>query len=88
MTICSRVCYSGQVQGVGFRYTAMRLAHGHAVTGLVRNLDDGRVEMVVEGERAEVERFLGAVRGKMDGYIRTVSVQDEPAHGFEDFRIA
>lgn len=88
MTICTRVYYSGQVQGVGFRYTAMRLAQGYAVTGLVRNLGDGRVEMFVEGTQAEVERFLEAVRGKMDGYIRAVSVQDEPVNGFGDFRIA
>jgi len=88
MTVCTRVYYSGQVQGVGFRYTARRLAQGYAVKGLVRNLGDGRVEMVVEGDRVEVERFLEAVRGKMDGYIRAVNIQDEPVHGFEDFRIA
>ncbi len=88
MTVCTRVWYSGQVQGVGFRYTALRLAQAHAVKGLVRNLADGRVEMLVEGEPAEVERFLESVRGKMDGYIHAVSVQDEPVRGFADFCIA
>jgi acylphosphatase len=88
MTVCTRVYYSGRVQGVGFRYTALRLAQGRAVTGLVRNLADGRVEMLVEGEQAEVERFLEAVREKMDGYIHAASVQDEPVRGFDDFQIA
>jgi acylphosphatase len=87
MTIGRRVHYSGRVQGVGFRYAALRLAQGHAVQGLVRNLPDGRVEMVVEGECAEVERFLEAVRRNMDGYIEATTIEDEPPQGFTDFRI-
>jgi acylphosphatase len=88
MTIGKRVHYSGRVQGVGFRYQALRLAQGHAVHGLVRNLPDGGVEMVVEGEPAEVERFLEAVRRNMDGYIEAVTVEAEPPQGFTDFQIA
>ena len=87
MTIGRRVHYSGRVQGVGFRYTALRLAQGYAVHGLVRNLHDGRVEMVVEGEAAEVERYLEAVQQTMAGYIEATSVEDEPPQGFADFRI-
>jgi len=45
------------VQGVGFRYTTKRLACGFDVTGTVRNLADGRVELFAEGERAELESF-------------------------------
>jgi acylphosphatase len=88
MTVCTRVYYTGRVQGVGFRYTASRLAQRYAVKGLVRNLADGRVEMLVEGEQAETERFLEAVRDKMDGYIQAVSTQDEPVRGFAEFQIA
>ena len=48
MTVCKQVRYSGQVQGVGFRYTAQRLAEGYAVSGYVRNLPEGDVELVAE----------------------------------------
>jgi len=45
------------VQGVGFRYTVKTLANGFEVTGVVRNLFDGRVELVAEGTKAELEAF-------------------------------
>jgi acylphosphatase len=54
--------YSGPVQGVGFRYTVNLLVNGFEVTGTVRNLPDGRVELVAEGVRAELEGLLEAVR--------------------------
>jgi acylphosphatase len=56
------VHYSGQVQGVGFRYAARSLAPGFEVTGKIRNLPDGRVELVLEGTRGELEAFRQAVR--------------------------
>jgi acylphosphatase len=66
--------YSGHVQGVGFRYTARWLARGFEVTGLVRNLLDGRVELVAEGERAELEAFQQAIR---DSGLGSVICQEE-----------
>lgn len=54
--------YSGHVQGVGFRYTVKTLTHGFEVTGMVRNLEDGRVELVAEGSKEELEAFLEAIR--------------------------
>ena len=56
------IYYVGRVQGVGFRYTVRTLVNGFEVTGTVRNLDDGRVELVAEGSRAELEGLLDAVR--------------------------
>ena len=56
-----QVLYSGKVQGVGFRATVRQLACGYEVTGTVRNLDDGRVEMIAEGTRAELEDFLAGI---------------------------
>lgn len=56
------VLYSGTVQGVGFRYTVRQLAESFEVCGTVRNLLDGRVELVAEGERPELEAFLTAIR--------------------------
>jgi acylphosphatase len=87
MTVCRRVYYSGDVQGVGFRYTARSVAQSHQVAGTVRNLPDGCVELLAEGEADEVEKFLDAVRRRMAGYIAREDTQDEPAHGFKDFRI-
>lgn len=56
------VFYSGRVQGVGFRYTVKSLTPGFEVTGTVRNLPDGRVELIAEGERAELDAFREAIR--------------------------
>lgn len=83
------IFYSGWVQGVGFRFTARGLARRFAVTGWVRNLDDGRVELVAEGERAELEAFRRAVRESEVGeYVRGEDVRWEPATGeFYSFEI-
>ena len=69
------IWYSGRVQGVGFRMTCASLAKGFAVTGRVCNLTDGRVELVAEGERAELERFRDRIAVEMQRYI-TQQVQD------------
>ena len=61
------MCYSGRVQGVGFRYTAREVACGYEVTGFVRNLPDGRVEMAAEGEEEEVKAFLDAIKASQLG---------------------
>ena len=87
MTVCKRVYYSGQVQGVGFRYTAQRLAANFPVAGYVRNLPDGRVELVAEGPPEQVEGFLAAVARRMGPYIDQSAVSDEPAAGYKGFGI-
>ena len=70
--------FSGHVQGVGFRFSACRAAEGHDVTGYVRNLPDGGVEIVIEGDRDEIQHFVDDVRSRMHGYIRKVSQQSAP----------
>jgi acylphosphatase len=57
-----QIFYSGRVQGVGFRYTARKVAAGFEVTGTIRNLPDGRVELLAEGTKAELEAFREAIR--------------------------
>lgn len=64
------VFFSGHVQGVGFRYTTLQVAKEYEVTGFVRNLADGRVELQVEGLPADVDAFLGGLQDKMHGYVR------------------
>jgi acylphosphatase len=56
------VTYRGRVQGVGFRYRVKQLAAGFEVTGSVRNLPDGRVELTTEGRREELAAFRAAIR--------------------------
>ncbi len=75
------VRYTGRVQGVGFRATAADLARGHTVTGWVRNLPDGRVELLAEGPRSDVEAFLSALRSAFTGNIRAESADRRPATG-------
>lgn len=57
-----KVTYSGSVQGVGFRYTVKSLVSGYDVVGTIRNLPDGRVELIAEGERVELEAFRVGIR--------------------------
>jgi acylphosphatase len=85
--VCQRVIYSGRVQGVGFRYTARGLAAGYPVTGYVRNLNNGEVELVAEGEAESVEAFLAAVARHMAGYVQHTRVEDIAPLGLSDFRI-
>ena len=75
------ITFSGHVQGVGFRYTACRAASGFDVTGTVRNLADGRVECVVEGEAAQVEAFVADLTGRMGGFIHKQTQTEAPYSG-------
>jgi acylphosphatase len=71
-----KIFYSGRVQGVGFRYTAKTVAAGFEITGIVRNLSDGRVELVAEGAREELEAFRHAIReAGLAGFIRDEKVE-------------
>lgn len=76
--VCVR--YEGRVQGVGFRWTVKNLAQGFDVSGSVQNLPDGRVELVAQGEPAEVDDFLEAIRtSQLAGHIRTELPETLPA---------
>ena len=75
--IRKHIYYSGRVQGVGFRYTTARIAANYSVNGFVRNMMDGRVEIVVEGEKSEAQAFLDAVAAEMNDYIRDTRIIDE-----------
>ncbi len=79
--------YRGRVQGVGFRYTVRQIAASFAVTGYVRNLPDGRVQLVVEGREQEIQRFLAEVQSHLGRYIAEIQATVSPAtaafSGFE-----
>lgn len=84
-----QIFYSGSVQGVGFRYTVKAVAAGYEVSGTVRNLADGRVHLVAEGSRGELEAFRQAIRDSgLDHFIRDERVSwDEAKSEFRGFEI-
>jgi acylphosphatase len=72
----AKVYFAGRVQGVGFRYTCRQIAKGFSLTGAVKNLDDGRVELIAEGEREEIEDFLDALQeSHLKSFIRHQSLE-------------
>ena len=80
-----QVLFSGRVQGIGFRYTVKQTALGYEVTGWVKNLADGRVELLVEGERGELEAFQAAIlEAGLRRFIR--ETQSEWSDGTGEFR--
>lgn len=87
--VTRHVHYEGRVQGVGFRYTARRIATGYDVAGWIRNLPDGRVEMKVTGEDEEVDEYLRAIReSELGGHIANAATDDlADVEEFKDFEI-
>jgi len=86
--ISLQVFYEGNVQGVGFRWSVRHVVKGFDVTGWVRNLMDGRVELQVSGEESEVRAFLNAImQSELQAHIRkqTETRLEKPvmAQGFE-----
>lgn len=83
------LCYSGHVQGVGFRYTARSVATGFEIAGQVRNLPDGRVELIAEGTRDELEAYRRAIQdSEVGGLIRNEDVRwGDGLGGFRGFEI-
>ncbi|HUO07737.1 MAG TPA: acylphosphatase [Phycisphaerae bacterium] len=75
-TEARRILFSGRVQGIGFRMTAVQFASGRPVSGTVRNLPDGRVEMVVEGESAEIVALVARLSEHFGSFIRNVDHAD------------
>ena len=76
------------MQGVGFRYTVKTLAAGFEITGVIKNLPDGRVELIAEGTHDELQAFRTAIRTEgLAGFIRDEQISWADAqnefHGFE-----
>jgi acylphosphatase len=84
-----QIFYSGRVQGVGFRYTVKSVVSGFEVVGIVRNLPDGRVELVAEGARDELNAFRQAIRESgLESFIQDEEVTwGDPDNNFRGFEI-
>jgi acylphosphatase len=85
-----KMFYSGRVQGVGFRYAAKTIAAGFEISGTIRNLPDGRVELVAEGACEELKAFRAAIRDEgLAGFIRDEQVTWADAQNeFRGFEIS
>jgi len=80
--------YSGSVQGVGFRFTADRLAPVFKLTGYVKNMPDGRVKIVAEGEEDKIKSFLTAVENEMGHHLSDKEIDwPPPTNEFKDFGV-
>lgn len=82
------VVFSGHVQGVGFRQTTIQIARSHAVTGWVKNLPDGNVELVAEGTKSACSEFLASIRQRMFEFVNDIDCQwKTPSNEFDHFEI-
>ena len=83
------VFYAGRVQGVGFRITAEETAHRLGVVGWVRNLRDGRVEVVAEADEASLQQFLEAIStGAMKNFVDQIEISwSNASETFNEFEI-
>ena len=92
-TVRRELTFSGRVQGVGFRFTACQIAEKHPITGWVKNLNTGNVEVVVEGTADDIDSFVSELETTVNGrgFARIESCShsgDLPATGnFDSFRI-
>ena len=83
-----RILYSGNVQGVGFRWSTASAIRGLPISGYVKNLPDGRVELVLEGEERDNDEAARRIRDVMSAYIRSEATETGPPTGeYEGFGI-
>lgn len=75
------VHYAGQVQGVGFRYTAQQIARRHRAAGYVQNLSDNRVRLVVEGDPTDLRALLDDIAQTMSSHITQQWMDETEANG-------
>jgi acylphosphatase len=86
--VAKHVIFVGRVQGVGFRFTAHRMAHRHQLAGFVRNLPDGTVEMLAQGPAQDIDECLQNIREYFGDYLRETRIQEIPTDPkCKDFRI-
>jgi acylphosphatase len=78
-TIAKKVIFSGRVQGVGFRFTAHRIALRYELIGFVRNMPGGQVQMFAQGLADDIDDCLRDISESFAGYIKDTKIEDVPA---------
>lgn len=85
--VSRQILYFGEVQGVGFRRRTLDISTGFVVTGFVRNLADGSVELAIDGEEKEVARFLSGLDKRLGPFIAMRKVQEREPTGCSEFTV-
>jgi acylphosphatase len=86
--IAKHIIFSGQVQGIGFRFTAFNMANRHQLTGFVRNLPDGTVEMLTQGTSGAIDDCIRDIKEYFSGYIRKTEIEEIPPNPqYKEFKI-
>ena len=82
------VCFDGLVQGVGFRFTARHLAHRYQIRGWVKNLIDGRVELIAEGSGDNLDAFMAELKNEFKTNVTNLKVETVvPTGQHKEFQI-
>jgi len=76
--IAKHIIFTGQVQGIGFRFTSLSAANRRGLTGFVRNLPDGSVEMLAQGNSSDVDDCIRNIEESFAGYITETKIEDVP----------
>ena len=82
------IIFTGRVQGIGFRFTALDIANRYKLTGRVHNLPDGSVEMIVQGHPDDIDNCIQDIKDSFAGYIRETRIEEVTFdHQYKDFKI-
>jgi acylphosphatase len=76
--VARHIIFIGRVQGVGFRFTAHRMAQRHQLSGFVRNLPDGTVEMLTQGPVQDIDDCIRDINDYFGDYIRETKILEIP----------
>ena len=82
-----RLRFYGAVQGVGFRWNALHIARRYSVSGWVRNLYDGTVEMEAEGTERDISDLVEAMENHSWGSVERIESERVPVHGDYSFEV-
>jgi len=86
--IAKHIVFKGRVQGVGFRFTVMNIANRYGLTGYVRNVPDGTVELLVQGPAENIEQCIKDIQESFQDYIKQTRIEQAPTNPqYTDFRI-
>ncbi len=86
--IAKHIIFIGRVQGVGFRFTVFNIANRHELTGFVRNLPNGTVEMLAQGCTETIDDCIRDIEEEFNGYIRETKIEEIPPNPqYKDFKI-
>ena len=86
--VARHIIFIGRVQGIGFRFTAHRIASRHQLTGYVRNLRDGTVEMMAQGPAEDIDACIRDIQEYLPGHVRDTKIEEVPPNQTStDFKI-